>query len=165
MNWLETKIPPPVVLLLLAALGWWLAHTVPAGRFDFAAHRPLNSLLNLPVSLVLSAVLAVAGLLLELLPSLAFLRARTTVNPLRPASSSQLVTTGIYRYTRNPMYLGQALLLTSWAVYLQHGLAFLMPVLFVLYITRFQILPEERFLSSRFPQEFAQLCRQARRWI
>lgn len=148
---LETKIPPPVVLLACGALAWGLAHF----------GRPLDW----PFQGALVAMLALAGLALNLVPKLAFDRAATTVNPLQPERASTLVTTGLYRWTRNPMYLGQTLLLAAWALFLDRGAAFLAVPVFVAYITRFQIQPEEAMLSRRFPGLYSSFCEQTRRWI
>ena len=153
MNWLETKIPPPVVMILLGLAAYFTARHWPQLSLTISLHS------------LLAAVLVGIGIALDILPALVFRRARTTVNPLTPAATSSLVTTGIYRYTRNPMYLGQALILAGWAVYLQHGLALLAPVLFVLYITRFQIMAEERVLAVRFAPAYQEFCKQTRRWL
>jgi len=153
MCWLETKIPPPVVLALL-------------GIAAFGAARLLSSLsFEFPLLEVIAIALVLVGLALNVLPKLAFQRAGTTVNPLRPDLVTSLVTSGIYRYTRNPMYLGHSTILLGWALYL-HNMAALMALpAFVLYITRFQILPEERHLSARFPDAYAAFCMQASRWL
>jgi protein-S-isoprenylcysteine O-methyltransferase Ste14 len=153
MRRLETRIPPPILVLALGLCAFGAARAWPALAFDFPL-RPL-----------VAACLGLAGIALNLLPKLAFRRAGTTVNPLRPALASQLVTSGIYRRTRNPMYLGHALILLAWAVVL-HNLAALSAVpFFMLYVTRFQILPEERHLSARFPQAYAEFRRQSPRWL
>ena len=96
---------------------------------------------------------------------LSFRRARTTVNPLRPANSSALVTSGIYRHTRNPMYLGMATLLAAWATWLGTPWALFGIVAFVAWITRFQIIPEERVLANLFGADFAAYRARVRRWI
>jgi protein-S-isoprenylcysteine O-methyltransferase Ste14 len=90
---------------------------------------------------------------------------RTTTNPLKPANASALVVRGIYRVTRNPMYLGLAALLAAWAIYLSSLAALAVLPLFVLYINRFQIAPEERALRSRFGAEFEAYRARVRRWI
>ena len=153
MRWLETRIPPPVVMVLLGAGAYGVARLLPA--FSFA----------LPLRTVIAIVVAIAGVALNLVPKLAFDRAGTTVNPLRPDATTQLVTSGIYRYTRNPMYLGQAVVLLGWTLYLQNALALLAVPVFMLYITRFQIQPEERFLSERFPDEYAAFRSRTSRWF
>ncbi|AEQ98421.1 methyltransferase family protein [Xanthomonas oryzae] len=72
---------------------------------------------------------------------------------------------GGYRYSRNPMYLGHAFILLGWTLYLHHAAALLAVALFVLYVTRFQISPEERQLSVRFPGVYAEFCARVRRWL
>lgn len=94
MVWLETRIPPPVVMLLFAAMGV-------AARWLWPGLH-----LRVPVPVLLAGVTVTLGVVLNLLPKISFRRAGTTVNPLRPSASSALVTSGIYRRTRNPMYLG-----------------------------------------------------------
>ena len=96
---------------------------------------------------------------------MSFRRARTTVNPLKPETSAALVSTGVYSFTRNPMYLGMALALFAWAVYLSSVWSLLGPVLFALYITRFQIVPEERVLDGLFGASFAAYKKRVRRWL
>ena len=153
MRWLETKIPPPVVMALLGTAAFGVAHLLPALSFE------------LPLRKFAAVAVAFVGLVLNIVPKLAFQRAGTTVNPLRPALVTSLVTSGIYRYTRNPMYLGQSVILLSWALYLLNVAALLVVPAFMLYITRFQIRPEERYLSARFPDAYAAFCRQASRWL
>jgi protein-S-isoprenylcysteine O-methyltransferase Ste14 len=116
------------------------------------------------VRLALAGILAVVGVAFDLLGLIAFRRARTTVNPLHPERASALVTGGIYSVTRNPMYVGMAFLLTAWAVYLSSPWPFLGPALFVVYITRFQIKPEERVLRERF-SEYHSYASRVRRWL
>lgn len=96
---------------------------------------------------------------------MAFRRARTTVNPLNPEAATALVIVGVYRYTRNPMYVGLATMLVGWAVYLAAPLALLGPPIFVLFIARFQIVPEERALAEKFGREFADYRKKVRRWL
>ncbi len=153
MSWLEHKIPPPVVGALVAAAMWWISTLEP---------QPLvaSGLRHVAV-----AVLATAGVAFDLFGLLAFRASRTTVNPLRPERASALVTAGVYQVTRNPMYVGMALLLLAWAVYLSAGLSFAGPVIFILYITRFQILPEERALKGIFGEEYSAYAARVRRWL
>ena len=153
MPTLDKKIPPPVVGALLAALMWGLSQTGP--------QLPIAS----PWREVLAGALVVAGVAFDLLGLVAFRAARTTVNPLRPERSSALVTGGVYRVTRNPMYVGMALLLSAWAVWLSALLPWVGPVLFVAYITRFQIRPEERVLEGIFGEAYSRYCAQVRRWL
>jgi len=153
MNKLELKIPPPVVALLVA-VAMWLARNA-TGALSFV----LADRLAIAIALaVLGGAVAVAGIV-------SFRRAGTTSNPMRPEATSSLVATGIYRFTRNPMYLGSALVLFGWAVYLSNVAAFAGPLLFVLYIDRFQIVPEERMLATKFGTAFDDYRRRTRRWI
>jgi protein-S-isoprenylcysteine O-methyltransferase Ste14 len=94
-----------------------------------------------------------------------FRRARTTVDPFHPETASNIVTTGIYRVTRNPMYLGFLLALIAWAVFLGNGIAAVIPPTFVVYMNRFQIEPEERALRARFGAAYEAYLRSVRRWI
>ena len=96
---------------------------------------------------------------------LSFRRARTTVNPFAPERTVNIVSSGIYRLSRNPMYLGMACILTGWAVWLWQVQAVLGVVLFVAWITRFQIIPEERVLTQKFGTEYRQYRQRVRRWV
>ena len=96
---------------------------------------------------------------------LSFRRARTTVNPFAPERTVNIVSSGIYRLSRNPMYLGMACILTGWAVWLWQVQAVLGVVLFVAWITRFQIIPEERVLTQKFDTEYRQYRQRVRRWV
>lgn len=153
MNWLELKVPPPVVALLVAAAMWWLAPLGP--QFDGAGTPRLWLVLGL---VVVGACFDMTGLI-------TFLRRHTTINPLKPANTSALVTSGIYRVTRNPMYVGLVLFLSAWAVWLGAFWPWLGPVVFVLYITRFQIRPEERVLTTLFGEAYTDYTRRVRRWL
>jgi len=115
--------------------------------------------------IALVAILAAAGVAFDLLGLLAFRAARTTINPFKPERASAMVIRGVYRISRNPMYVGLALLLLAWAVYLSALLPFAGPVIFALYITRFQIKPEERALLAKFGPAFAQYMSSVRRWV
>jgi protein-S-isoprenylcysteine O-methyltransferase Ste14 len=113
------------------------------------------------VALVLGAI----GVAVAIGGVISFRRAETTVNPLKPETSAALVSTGVYSFTRNPMYLGMVLVLFAWAVYLSSIWSLLGPVLFTLYITRFQIIPEERALDRLFGAPFAAYKKRVRRWL
>ena len=153
MRFLELKIPPPVVALLLALGAWWLA------RVTHTRAEPDLLRLVLAVALVLlGAAYDVSGLL-------AFRRARTTINPMKPGASSAVVTGGVYRITRNPMYVGLVLLLCGWSVYLGSPWAWLAPLAFVAYVTRLQIVPEERVLTRLFGADYVAYCAKVRRWL
>ncbi|MGH8179116.1 MAG: methyltransferase family protein [Steroidobacter sp.] len=153
MKLLELKIPPLILLLLAAAAMWLVSSFVPAWRFDFDGRT-------------LAAIsLAVAGVCVTAAGVVSFRRAGTTVNPMKPDDASALVDTGIYRYTRNPMYLGFLLALLGWGVFLANPAALVVAPLFVLYMNRFQITPEERALGQMFGPTFQTYRRRVRRWL
>jgi protein-S-isoprenylcysteine O-methyltransferase Ste14 len=153
MQVLELKIPPPVVALLMAAAMWGIRQTTP----------PVD--IPMVVRAGIASAFAVAGIGIALWGVIAFRRARTTVNPLKPESASSLVTSGVYRFTRNPMYVGMGLVLIAWAFLLSSAMALLGPVVFVLYMNRFQIEPEERALAIRFGDAFLNYRATVRRWL
>ncbi len=143
---LEYRVPPPVVALLVALL-MWLA----TGRqWQWAW----------PVGLCWAV-----GLAIDASGLWAFWRQRTTINPLHPERASALVERGIYRHTRNPMYLGLLCLLLGWTLALGQWAALLGPLVFVVYITRFQIVPEERVLLAHFGAAYDDYRQRVRRWL
>lgn len=149
-NPLENRIPPPLVFLTTA----WLMGV-------FGGPEVLSPGLRL---LVLVVCLLPGGYLAPR-AFLRFRRAGTTPSPIRIEGASVLVTDGVYAYTRNPMYLSLVCLLVSRAAWLNSAWAFLGPVMFIAYITRFQILPEERALEALFGEEYRRYQQRVRRWI
>jgi len=149
---LEHKVPPPLIGALCALLMWLIC-----GMPPLTASPPLL----LPPTLAL----VVLGLTVDAAGVLSFRCARTTVNPFAPERTVNIVSSGIYRLSRNPMYLGMACILTGWAVWLWQVQAVLGVVLFVAWITRFQIIPEERVLTQKFGTEYRQYRQQVRRWV
>lgn len=150
---LELKVPPVALAAIAAGLMWCAASATPEFDFPFSS----NLLFCVGVGL-LGALTCLAGVV-------AFRQAETTVNPMKPDSTSSLVVSGIYTYTRNPMYLGFLLLLMAWAAALSNVLALISLLAFVLYMNRFQIVPEERMLASRFAQDYAEYRARVRRWL
>jgi len=153
MGWLELKIPPPVVALLLGLLMWLASSLVAPVEVPFGYRAGV------------AAVLACVGVAVGLASIFQFLRARTTINPSRPGATSSLVTGGVFRFSRNPMYLSLLLYLAAWAVYLSNWLAVILVTVFVIYINRFQIKPEERALCSLFGPEYTSYKARVRRWL
>jgi protein-S-isoprenylcysteine O-methyltransferase Ste14 len=153
MKSLDARIPPLVLVVAAAVLMWIAARFLPVFTFPVPA-RGL-------VSLVLGAL----GMLVAAAGILEFRRARTTVNPMTPGAASALVVRGVFRISRNPMYLGFALILLGWAVFLQSATAFVVLVAFVVYIDRFQIRPEEQALEKTFGVTFRDYARRVRRWL
>lgn len=153
MSALELKVPPVLVTVLCALLMWLIS-----------GHTPgiiLSPWVKIPVALLLAGIAGYAGLA----GVAAFRGEATTVNPLKPDTCSSLVTSGIYRRTRNPMYLALMLALAAWGFYLANLFSLLMVAVFIFYMNRFQIEPEERALETIFGSEFNDYKEQVRRWV
>lgn len=150
---LAHRVPPAAVALVTALAMWVVASATPDLRVP------------VPARVALASVLAILGGFTALAGVLEFRRARTSLNPLNPAAASALVATGIYRFSRNPMYLGIAIVVLGWAVFLSHPLSPAGVPIFVACMNRFQIAPEEQALRALFPGTFEAYARQVRRWI
>ena len=153
MKFLELKIPPPALALIVAALMWLASQLMEPPRMSFAIR--VTAALAL---LVVGQSISVGGML-------SFRKANTTMNPFKPGATSALVSDGVYRFTRNPMYVGLLITLLGWAAFLSQPVALVFLPLFVLYITQFQIKPEERVLSSMFGGEYAKYKAKVWRWL
>jgi protein-S-isoprenylcysteine O-methyltransferase Ste14 len=153
MRSLELRVPPVALVLVFGIAMAAVARLFPLGRA------------GMPGRLVVAIALVCAGVLVAAAGVLTFRRQKTTVNPMTPEQSSSLVVTGIYRYSRNPMYLGFLLVLAGWGAYLANPAALLLLPLFVVYMNRFQIGPEERALSAKFGQPFDDYRQAVRRWL
>ncbi|NYT78035.1 isoprenylcysteine carboxylmethyltransferase family protein [Alcaligenaceae bacterium] len=153
MGALELAVPPPVVMIVVGALMWLLSYLFPAFTLPSISH------------LWVAIIFVLVGLVIGMLGIITFSRAGTTSNPRKNAKVSALVTSGIYRFTRNPMYLGVLLLLIGWGVYLGNILALICAFVFVLYINHYQIRPEERLLEHKFGDEYVSYKAKVRRWI
>ncbi|WEN13963.1 isoprenylcysteine carboxylmethyltransferase family protein [Rhodanobacter sp. AS-Z3] len=153
MSTLELKIPPPVIALSCMALAWLLAQLTPGWTFV------------MPARIVIAVILALAGMALALAGFFAFRRARTTPNPHTPEKATTIVQSGPYRFTRNPMYLGLALVLLGVCAYLANPLTLVTVVVFIAYLTRFQVMPEERVLLATFGEPYQQYTRSVSRWL
>ena len=153
MDLLELKIPPPIQALLFSVAMWFTSAQFSSFAFVFPWHHALGILL------------VIVGIALGVVGAITFRRAKTTVNPTKPGEASSLVTSGIYRLSRNPMYVGLLVVLIGWALWLSNPLAFLFLPFFVAYMTRFQIIPEERVLSAKFGAEYAVYKQSVRRWL
>lgn len=153
MHPLELKVPPVALALIVAALMWALARYVPQAAFVPPWREGVALLCTL------------AGFAIALAGVLEFRRARTTVHPQRPDTASALVRSGIFRHSRNPMYVGILLVLAGWGYHLGNVGALLLLPVFVVYMNRFQIRVEERALLVIFGAEYTDYMRSVRRWL
>lgn len=153
MKSLELKVPPVAIAFVALALIWLSDRAMPG--------LTGTSSLALPVA----TALALAGIACGLAGVLEFRRARTTTDPMNPERASAIVTTGIYSRSRNPMYLGLALIVAGYAAWKGNLAGGLVVPLFVLYMNRFQIVPEERALSVKFGNVFRDYRGKTGRWF
>ena len=149
---LQTKIPPPVYGICTAALMWWLDR-----------HLPISRLIPKPLTHI-GWVVVTLGLVLDAYSIIGFLRARTTVNPMRITSTSELVTTGLYRWSRNPMYLGLIVVLAGWGITLDSLTPFIAILLFQRLLVVMQIAPEEAALEEKFGDKYRAYKQRVHRW-
>lgn len=150
---MKLKVPPVFVFLFFALSMYLLAKWLPVGYFDFFGRIYLMSGL---------LFVAVGILLISLFQ---FFRAKTSVDPMKPSKVSTLVTHGLYKYSRNPMYLAMLLFLLAWGIWLGNAFNTLLAALFVGYMNRFQVLPEEEALLKAFGKEYQQYLAKVRRWF
>ncbi len=153
MKWLELRIPPLALTVAIVAAMVGTAHWLLDLRFEWSG------------STAAATVVAVFGAMLVIFGVHEFRRASTTVNPLTPDNATRVVMGGVYRLSRNPMYLGMALLLLALAMHQSHALSFAWVAGYVAYLNRFQIRPEERALETLFGDEYRSYARAVRRWI
>jgi len=150
---MKLLIPPPLQGLICAGLIWGVATYLPQYSIDIEFKK------------YLSALFFICGVTIDLLALRIFSRTGTTVSPFSPEKTSTLIATGVYRYSRNPMYLGMALLLVGLTIWFgtMPGLVFI--GLFVWSITVFQIKPEEAILQEKFGDAYMDYCSKVRRWV
>jgi protein-S-isoprenylcysteine O-methyltransferase Ste14 len=148
---LELVVPPPAVVAIVAGLMAAQAWELPLAPFGRQA--------------VAAIVVALASGALALAAALQLRRVGTTVNPMHPDRATALVTHGVFRFSRNPIYVADVMLLVAWALWLGDAAAFAGAALFMAYITRFQIVPEERVLAGRFGEAYRDYRARVRRWL
>ena len=151
MKNLELKIPPAAVWFICALIMWALACLLPFGALP---HLP-----------ALAIAVAGIGVGVGLAALWSFRKAHTTINPLDPSQATHFVSKGIYQLSRNPMYVGLAFCLIAWAIWLSCVLTWIGIPLFIVYMTRFQIIPEEHALRLKFGKEYENYCLKVRRWL
>ncbi|MEP0211845.1 MAG: isoprenylcysteine carboxylmethyltransferase family protein [Cellulophaga sp.] len=150
---MSLKLPPVVVVFVFGLVMYVLARFLPFGIFDFFGRTMLLKGLLVVMLLVLAA------------STYKFLKAKTTVDPKNLSKTSALVTTGIYKFTRNPMYLAMLLLLIGWGLFLSNAFNMLIAAGFVSYMNAYQIKPEEEMLTQKFGKEYTSYTKKVRRWF
>lgn len=153
MRFLNTKIPPPIIAIFCAIMMWML--------------RDFGPSINLSDNFKLSILFICIGIAIafDLSALREFGRAKTTINPLNPQKAQSIVTSGIYKITRNPMYVGIVVLLFGFCMKFGSYIGFIFIPLFITYITIFQIIPEEIALEAKFRDEYLKYKNKVRRWI
>lgn len=148
---LNNKIPPVLVVLFFAGIMALVAHYSVIDLSAFISY--------------VAAIFVVIGVIFCIAGVVSFRIAKTTVNPNNPEQATELVTTGVYKLSRNPMYVGFAFILLGWGVWLMSIWAIACIAGFVAYLTLFQIIPEERALSKIFGQQYTDYMNRVRRWL
>ena len=146
-----SKIPPPFVVLILVISTFFSSKKI--------------DLIYIPFQTLISIFILFIGILILITPVLKFKRSKTTINPIKFKKVNKLVTSGIYKYSRNPMYLGLLMIVVSSSIYYLNIYSILTPLFFYLWINRFQIKREENFLIEKFGKEYISYKNKTRRWI
>jgi len=150
---MRLKVPPAIVFTVFGLLMYVLARFLPVGYFDFFGRKYI-------VIFLIGIAVSIACISL-----FQFFLSKTTIDPMTPSNASKLVTSGVYQFTRNPMYLALLLILLAWGIWLGNAFNVLLAAGFVGYMNAFQILPEEEMLSELFDKEYKQYCTLVRRWF
>lgn len=146
-----SKIPPPLVVLILVISTFFSSKKI--------------DLIQIPLQSLISIFILSIGILILLNPVLKFKKSKTTINPIKFNKVNKLVTSGIYKYSRNPMYLGFLIIVISSSIFYLNIYSILTPLFFYLWINRFQIKREEVFLTEKFGEDYLSYKKKTRRWI
>ena len=148
---MKTKIPPPIITLICIVLNYLSTYLINPIKF--------------PNTKIISGLIFLLGLFTAIFAILLFKKDKTTVNPIDPEETTTLVTTGIFSITRNPMYLGLFFLISSTVLFFGSWLGIIILVIFVWYINKFQIIPEEQAMEKLFGKKYNEYKKNVRRWI
>ena len=149
-KYLKTKIPPPIVTLLCIGIIYLFENKIEYSQPDFKA---------------IGIIFLILGFIIIFLAVLKFIKIKTTVDPTRPHKTSNLVINGIYKITRNPMYLGMLFLIMAYTIYTNNVVGSITIPIFIFYINKFQIEPEEIEMRKKFGESFENYCKKVNRWI
>ncbi|SEC53185.1 Protein-S-isoprenylcysteine O-methyltransferase Ste14 [Maribacter dokdonensis] len=150
---MELKVPPVIVFLCFGSIMYLLDLVLPIGYFDFFGR------------LMLAKFLVGIGMVIALLALIQFRFAKTTVDPTKPDKAQSFVVSGVFKFSRNPMYLALLLILLALGIFLGNAFNTLVAAGFVAYMNRFQIIPEEQILLNKFGRSFKDYCILTRRWF
>ncbi len=148
---IKTKFPPPLVAL---TFGFLINYT-----------KNIFPKVEIKNEIIFGSFMIISGLIIILSAIILFKKYQTTISPLNPSNATKLITDGIYKYSRNPMYLGLLLVLVGISIILNLTGGFFFILLFILYINLFQIIPEENAMVDLFKDEFLEYKKNVRRWI
>ncbi len=148
---MKNKIPPPIITLICALLIYLSKPFFPELIFNY-----FNQI---------SLFFLISGFIIILISFLRFKKEKTTIDPIKIEKASSLVTNGIFKYSRNPMYLGMLLILISVSIKFNFYGGLLVVGSFVYFITYFQILPEEKAMLKLFGKDFINYKNKTRRWV
>jgi len=150
---MHLKIPPPFIFTFFGLIMYIIDRFLPFGKFHFFGQE------------YGTISLATVGITIMIIALVQFKVSKTTVDPIALNKASKLVTGGIYQYSRNPMYLAMLLLLLAWGLRLGNAFNALTAAVFVAFMNRFQIIPEEKTLTQIFGKPYTQYCTLVRRWF
>ena len=145
------KIPPPLLVLILVIANYFSSKKI--------------DLIHLPNQDLISILILLIGMLILINPIFKFIKSKTTIDPIKFKKVNKLVTSGIYKYSRNPMYLGLLMIVISTSIFYLNIFSMITPILFYYWINSFQIKREEIFLSEKFGKEYLFYKNKTRRWI
>ena len=149
-KYLNTKIPPPIVTLICIGIIYLFESKIEYSQPDLKA---------------VGIIFLILGSIIIFLAVLKFIKTKTTVDPTRPHKTSNLVISGIYKITRNPMYLGMLFLIIAYALYNNNIIGCIIIPIFIFYINKFQIEPEEIEMRKKFGESFENYCKKVNRWL
>ena len=145
------KIPPPILVLILVISNYFSSKKI--------------DLINLPNQTLLSILIFFIGILILIIPVFNFVKSKTTIDPIKFKKVNNLVTSGIYKYSRNPMYLGLLMVIISTSIFYLTIFSITTPFIFYFWINKFQIEREEIFLTKKFGQKYILYKSKTRKWI
>ena len=145
------KIPPPLLVMILVIFNYFSSEKI--------------DLILIPNQNLISLIIFLIGMLILINPIFKFIKSKTTIDPIKFKKVNRLITSGIYKYSRNPMYLGLLMIVMSSSIFYLNIFSITTPMLFYFWINRFQIKREEIFLTQKFGKEYLSYKNKTRRWI